>query len=256
VLFVICFLVPVSGALLIYLRNNLAALEMLQIPPSALYAIDASFFKYLLRIQGSFAFLIAVFVGPGLVSPDLTHNGLPLYLSRPFSRSDYVIGKLLVLAILQSLVTWVPLLVLYLLQWNLAGNEWLLDNIRVFFAIMIGSWIWISVLSLMAVALSAWVRWKAIAGALMFGVFFVGSGFGAVIKQIFITRWGDLFSLTRSMQVIYSWLFDGRTDETDVVRGVELISVPVWSAVLVLLLVCGICLLLLARRVRAYEVVR
>ena len=84
VLLVVCLIVPVSGALLIYLRHNLGALELLQIPPNALFAIDASFFKHLLRIQSSFAFLIAVFVGPGLVSPDLTNNGLALYLSRPF----------------------------------------------------------------------------------------------------------------------------------------------------------------------------
>jgi ABC-2 type transport system permease protein len=254
-LFVVCLIVPVAGALLIYLRNNLGALELLQIPPNALFSIDGTFFKYLLRVQGSFAFLIAVFVGPGLVSPDLSNNGLSLYLSRPFSRFDYVIGKLSVLFILQSLVTWVPLTILYLLQWNLAGNGWMLENIRVLIAILVGSWIWILPLSLLALALSAWVRWKAIAGAAMFGVFFVGAGVGSVIKLLFVTPWGDLFHLNRVVQTIWSWLFLDQTGEIDLVRGVEVGQLPVWSACIVLLLVCGVCLLLLAKKVRAYEVV-
>jgi ABC-2 type transport system permease protein len=248
--------VPVSGALLIYLRHNLSALELLQIPPDAFFAIDGVFFKHLLRIQSSFAFLVAVFVGPGLVSPDLTNNGLALYLSRPFSRADYIVGKLAVLVILQSLVTWIPLVILYFLQWNLAGSGWMLENIRVFFAILVGSWVWILLLSILALALSAWVRWKTIAGAMMFGVFFVGAGFGAVIKLLFITPLGDLFHLTRLAEVIWAWLFLGQTDQTYVVRGVQIEQLPVWSAWLVLAGVCGCCLFLLVKRIRAYEVVR
>ena len=257
ILFVVCLIVPVAGALLIYLRHNLSALELLQIPPNALFSIDGKFFKQILKIQGSFAFLIAVFVGPGLVSPDLTNNGLALYLSRPFSRVDYVIGKLMVLVILQSLVTWVPLSVLYLWQWNLAGSEWMSEHARVLLAIFVGAWIWIILLSLLALAISAWVRWRAIAGALMFGVFFVGAGLSAVIKLVFATSWGDLFHLNQVMQVIWSWLFLGQTAETSIILGgVEVSSLPVWSAWLVLIGVCGVCLLLLGKKVRAYEVVR
>lgn len=255
-LLVVCLIAPLVGALLIYLRHNLAALELLQIPPNAFLAIDLYFFMNLLKIQGSFAFLLAVFIGPGLVSPDVTNNGLALYLSRPFSKADYVIGKLAVLLILMSLITWVPLIILYLLQWNLGGNVWMWENIRVLFAILVGSWTWILLLSLLALAVSAWVRWKAIAGALMFGVFFVGAGISSVIKLLFLTPWGDLFHLNRVVQTIWSWLFFGQTEEVEWVRGVEVPQLPIWSAWLMLLLVCGICLLLLARKIRAYEVVR
>ena len=53
-------------------------------------------------------FFLAAFVGPGLISPDLSHNGLPLYLARPFSRAEYVLGKMSVLVGLMSLMTWIP----------------------------------------------------------------------------------------------------------------------------------------------------
>ena len=56
-------------------------------------------------IQSTLAFFIAAFAGPGLISPDLTNGALPLYLSRPFSRAEYTLGKFSVLALLISAIT-------------------------------------------------------------------------------------------------------------------------------------------------------
>ena len=39
------------------------------------------------------AYLLTAFVGPSLVSPDVSNNAMPLYFCRPFSRTEYVIGK-------------------------------------------------------------------------------------------------------------------------------------------------------------------
>ena len=55
---------------------------------------------------------------------DLDNNALPLYLVRPFSRVDYILGKFSVLAILLSGVTWVPALLLYGLQVYYAPEGW------------------------------------------------------------------------------------------------------------------------------------
>jgi len=251
VFFVLCFMVPLGAGVLIYLKHNLGAMEMLRIPAEALIPINASFFRQLLVVQGAFAFLLTAFVGPGLVSPDLINNGLPLYLSRAFSRSEYVIGKMAILVILMSCITWLPLGLLFLLQSNLADG-WMFENLGILVAIFIGSWIWMIVLSLLALAISAWVRWKSVAGALLFGVFFVGAGFGSAIREIFRTRWGDLFHLNYLIRTIWDWLFFG--SEAGAEGGIG--NVPVWSAWLVLGLVCGVSLLLLSRRIRAYEVVR
>jgi hypothetical protein len=67
------------------------------------------------------ALFLAAFVGPGQVSPDLANNALSLYLARPFSRVEYVLGKMSVLAILMSLMTWMPGLLLFGLQGYLEG---------------------------------------------------------------------------------------------------------------------------------------
>ena len=64
------------------------------------------------------------------MAPDLTNNALPLYFSRPLSRFDYVLARLLVLVGLLSLVTWVPGLLLFAMQSGMAGWSWFAANWR------------------------------------------------------------------------------------------------------------------------------
>ncbi len=256
VFYVICFIVPAGAAVLIYLRHNLGALEMLRLPVTELVPIDGTFFRWLLQFQGGLVFLLTVFVGPGLVSPDLTNNGLALYLSRPFSRVDYVTGKMAVLLILQSSISWLPLSVLFCLQASLAGAGWTSQNGWILLSVLAGSLVWMLVLSLLALALSAWVRWKAVAGALMFGVFFVSQGFGAALNEILVTRWGSLLQLNHLIRVVWLSLFGEAQDVGRGYRGVPVGEIPVWSAWVALAVVGLVCLGLLSRRIRAYEVVR
>jgi ABC-2 type transport system permease protein len=238
-----------GGGSIIYLRNNLDALLTLEIPPEVFFTIDETFFATLMGIQSTLAFFIAALVGPGLVSPDLTNGALPLYLSRPFSRAEYSLGKFSVLAVMTSLITWVPGLILFLLQGSLAGDGWASDNLRIGFAVVAGAWAWILTVSLMALALSAWVRWRAVAGALLFAIFFVGAGVGSTFNAILNTDWGAMLNLSVVIAGLWEWLFTG-----DVRTGVY--PLPVWSAAASLAMVWAVSLLLLYRKVRAYEVVR
>jgi ABC-type multidrug transport system fused ATPase/permease subunit len=121
------------------------------------------------------AFFLAAFVGPGQVSPDLANNALPLYLARPFSRAEYVLGKMSVLLILMSHHDLDPRPAA-LRPARLPGRR-RLDRPEPAHrgGIFFGAWIWILLLSLLALALSAWVKWKPMAGALLFGVFFVAA---------------------------------------------------------------------------------
>ena len=58
------------------------------------------------------------------MSPDLTNNAMPLYLCRPFTRTEYVLGRMSVLMYLLALITWIPGLILFGIQANMAGWEW------------------------------------------------------------------------------------------------------------------------------------
>ncbi len=246
-LFLICFAPPVGGAVFIYLQHNAKALQILQIPIDELIPIDAAFFQTLLYIQCSLGFLLATLVGPGLISPDLTNNALPLYLSRPLTRRDYVLGKISALLILLSAVTWIPLSLLFFFQARMAGWAWLWAHLRLEAALFTGSWLWMLVISLLALALSAWVRWKPIAGALIFGVLIVGGGFGALVNAILFTQWGSLVNIGELMDIVWRYLFRGQGPTG---------SLPVWAAFMGLLGFCGFCLLLLSKKLKAYEVVR
>ena len=145
-LFTVCFFWPLISAVLIYMNHNLSILKMLGIKGTQVLSIDTAFFLTFLGWQGMLAFFLAAFIGPGLVSPDLANQALPLYLARPFSRADYVLGKLSVLVIPLSLVTWVPGLFLFGLQGMFEGFGWMAGNMRIASGLLFGAWIWILVL--------------------------------------------------------------------------------------------------------------
>jgi len=257
IFFVITMLAPLIFALLIYIQHNLSVLKMLNV--REVITVDARFFMNLLGWQSMMAFFLAAFVGPGQISPDLANNALPLYLARPFSRTEYVLGKMSVLLILMSIMTWVPGLLLYILQSSLEANGWFGHNLRIAGAIFLGSWIWILLLSLLALALSAWVKWKPMAGGLLFGVFFVAGGFAGIINLILRTRWGNLINISHLIGAVWTSLFEQpmhRGSGAVFFRVSRAEEIPIWCDWMALLAICAFCLYLLSRKIRGAEVVR
>jgi len=263
--FVICFVPLLVEAILIYLHHNLNALGILQVNIRDLLPIDGSFFEAFVNLQGGFAFFVTVLVGPPLVSRDLRNNALPLYLCRPFSRTEYVVGKMSVLFILLSLITWLPQLLLFLFQAYLEGFTWFKDNLWMAGAIFIGSVVWILLLALISQAISALVKWRVVASAAILGLFFIPSVFSAFLNVVFMTKWGNLVSLIALMKNVSDGLFGyfERTvgvfrisDVDDNVRQIVVTQPPLWLCWGMLFLVCAICLAVLSRKVKAYEVVR
>ena len=247
--FALCFAVPFAGVILVYLHYNLSALKVINLPLDRLQEalpIDAAFFHRGLQFQGFLAFILVLVVGPSLIAPDLRNNGLALYLSRPFSRREYVTGKMTVLLTLLSLITWVPGLLVFALAAYLDKAGWMVEHLRIAASIFVGSWAWILALSLLTLAVSAWVKWKPVARIALLVLYFVVSGFGRAIDHVLDTWWGELVSLPRLIETVQRALF-GLSAET------AMPAAAAWGA---LTLLCLGCLGLLALRVRAYEVVR
>ena len=117
------YIVPIFAATVIYLHHNLSALTLLRINPDDLLPIDGDFFGAFLSFQGALAFILTAYAGPGLVSPDLSNNALPLYLCRPINRTEYILGKMAVLFIPLSCITWVPGLAAVRNSGRLAGTR-------------------------------------------------------------------------------------------------------------------------------------
>lgn len=262
--FAACFLPLLVEAILIYLHHNVNALAIMRVNVRELLPIDAFFFQTFVNLQASFAFFVTLLVGPPLVAKDLRNNALPLYLCRPFSRTEYVLGKMSVLLILLSAMTWIPQLLLFLFQSYLEGASWFVENLSMASAIFIGSAVWILLLALLSQAVSALVKWRVVASGALLGIFFIPSVFGEVINNLFFTRWGSIISLGALMKNVTAGLFgtfvqatttyadwDGRTGHEIIVN-----EPPLWASWFVLFLICAICLALLSRKVKAYEVVR
>jgi ABC-2 type transport system permease protein len=241
---VLASIAPVVYAVLIYLPHNTGALRIFNF--RNLLSIDAGFFYHFISGQAFLAFLLTTYLGPGLISADLANNALPLYFCRPFSRTEYVLGKMSVLAILLSAITWVPGLLLFAFQSYLEGFAWLRENFYIATAIFVGSWIWILLLSLLALAMSAWVKWKLAAGALIVALVFVAAGFGEAVERTLHTESGGLISILKDMDAVWFSLF----------RLPNSTGLPFEGAVGALFAVSALCLYLLARKIRACEVER
>jgi ABC-2 type transport system permease protein len=243
----VCLFYPIGCAAYIYLTHSSPLIAALSLQPGTIPPIDGSFFYSYCLVQGTMAFLLTTLIGPSLVAPDLANGALCLYLSRPFSRTQYVFGKMMILLSLQSLVTWIPGLLLYFIKVGCAGWDWGRTNIWLAGAIVIGLGVWIVALSLIALAISAWVKWKIAAGALILGVFFAGAGFGNAVNSILRTRYGSAINLSEVIHTIWADLFRHGFMDTD-------LTTP--EAWMVLGVMCAFCLGLLAKRVRAFEVVK
>jgi ABC-2 type transport system permease protein len=261
--FVICFLPLLVEAILIYLHHNINALAVMKIDAREVVPIDAFFFQTFVNIQGGFAFFVALLVGPPLVARDLRNNALPLYLCRPFSRTEYVVGKMSVILILLSAMTWVPQLLLFLFQSYLEGFTWFRTNLWMASAIVIGGLVWALLLALITQTISALVKWRVVASGALLALFFIPSVFGEFINVVFLTHWGNIISLAALMKNVSAGLFGtfDRVAETiavedNVVTQIAVLEPPLWCSWAALFLICAVCLALLSWRVKAYEVVR
>jgi ABC-2 type transport system permease protein len=242
--YVLCFIFPVACGVAIYLDHNLRFLAMFH--ESELFTVDGDFFLMFLGVQSGLGFILTALIGPGLVSADLANNALPLYFCRPFSRAEYLFGKSAVLIWLLSLITWIPGLVLFVIQASLATPGWTRPNLWMARSIFLGSAIQILLFCLLTLALSAWIKRKLAAGAALLGVFFVGAAFAQAINAVLNTRNGFLIDISNLIVTVESHLFGERPPT----------GLPAEYAWLALLAICTFCLYLLERKVRAYEVVR
>ncbi|HTQ61450.1 MAG TPA: hypothetical protein VMI32_14580 [Candidatus Solibacter sp.] len=237
----------------IFIANNKTVQLLMQMRSADLFSVEAKYFVIILMVQTQAAFLLNCWVGPVLISGDLTNGALPLFLSRPFSRADYVLGKLAVLGLLLSAVTWIPCLLLFALQSGLARNGWIWSHLWMVVPIVLCSAIWILMLSLISLAVSAWVKLRIVATGVIFISFFIPAGLGEMFNAIMGTYWGQLLNFSYMFRLI---LARGFREESGFLGSVDWIGVPLWAAWGMLIFICLLSLVILNARLRARETVR
>ena len=242
----LCLLPSVVGLLFVYLSHNLGPLAQLGVTEAHMAELTLPFFQILFPWQAIPAFFVAVIVAPTLVAADLSNSALPLYLSRPVTRVDYVSGKLVVLGLLLSPITWIPGLFIFFLQSYLEGGSWWIDHYRIGLGYLVGHISWILVIAFLSLAVSAWLRYKWAARGALFGIFFVLWGLSATVNGITHTSWGDVLNLAECIGVVVIHLFNPSAS----------LPMPLWAAWTSLIGTCLFSVLLISRKLRAHEVVR
>jgi len=248
-LFILSLLPLVIFLVIIYLANNPMARALIGAGSPDL-AVNARFFLVVLQIQSWLALVLASWVAPRLMGFDLADNALPILLSHPISRFGYVLGKFVALFGTLSVVTWIPMMILFVDESYSSPTPWAFDHIRIALGMVAGSLIWIAFLSVLCLAVSAWVKWRVVATGAIFAAVFVPSGVGAILSAVLRTKWGFLLNVPYMMSLLWQRLlgapeFFGRLG-----------TLPTESILAMLAIACCIGVSMLNKRVRAREVVR
>jgi ABC-2 type transport system permease protein len=159
----------VVRAVQIYLSTNF--------PQMAMIAPTAQTFREFLEQQEFFVFVMTIYVGAGLIANDRRANALQIYLSKPLLRSEYIAGKAAVLFTFLMLVTWLPAILLLLVQVMFAGSfAFVSKNLFLFPAITIASLLQALLATFTMLALSSLSKSSRYVGILYAGiVFFTGA---------------------------------------------------------------------------------
>jgi len=233
----------------IYLANNPLARQLMRVNPQN-FNVDAAFFLKILEMQSWLALVLTAWVAPRLITFDLADNALPVLLSHPISRFDYVLGKFIALFASLSVVTWIPCMMLFAYQGYSSPQPWIVANLSIAAGLVAGSLIWIIFLSILGLALSSWVKWRVVATGIIFAAVFVPAGVGGIVSAILRTKWGLLLNVPVVMTVLWRRLLGA----PDFMPFGE--SLPTSAMALMLVAACVVCVAMLNARVRAREVVR
>ncbi len=232
-------------AILIYMFNYLEG------GPFPFDAIDSGFFqKFLFRISPfPSVFLVAlvvIFGGAGLIANDLKHNALSLYLSKPISWVDYLIGKFIVIGTLLLSMTLIPGLLLFLEHVLLTDTPFLKENYWLPLSMIAYSIVVVTVTSLLMLVFSSLTKNSRYATIGFCGVWFGLPVLHLILKEVFSSSTVALISIWANYDRLGTGLFGMDSSY----------NIP-WSwALLLLAALTAACILVLRHRIRAVEIVK
>jgi hypothetical protein len=209
--------------------------------------IDGRLFGQFLNGQILLMVLLTVFGASGLIANDLRTGAILVYLSRPLTQRDYILGKLGVPMALNLAVTLAPASLLYLAGLLLAPDQYLKWSlVWIAPAIVAHSVAASLVLSLLTLAISSLSRSARVAGLGLVGVFFGLEMMRTVLQAGFNRNEAVLISLWGGLKALSVAFFGVEDPQLDIS----------WVWPLLVLTAASIgCLSVLRSRVRAVEIV-
>jgi len=212
----------------------------------AFFAPSERTFQLFLDQQRLFVFFITIYAGAGLIAGDRQSRALQIYLSKPITRNDYIAGKLLTLAIFLVAVTWVPAMLLLVMQVLFSGSvEFVTGHPRLVPAITLASALQVTLAVLTMLALSSLSGSRRFA-AMLYAAIAIFAGAIARVLQASTGHAGwVLLSPESTLLVVTDAIFGAGSDA----------AIPLAVAIGALAAVLAACILILERRVRAVDVV-
>jgi ABC-2 type transport system permease protein len=237
-LLILAWIPFVVGAVMVYLNANF--------PQFTLLSMTAQRFREFLGTQDFFVFIITVWVGAGSIANDKRANALQIYLSKPLTRTEYITGKLVILGAFLLLVTWVPAILLLVLQVAFSGSfTFLRQNLYLFPAVTVFAFLQVLMAACTILALSSLSKSSRYVAILYAGAYWFS-------HAVF----GVIYAITGSTRL--SWLsLPGNLNQVgDLIFRVQpRYSTPAVVSLVAMAVVIGVCIWVLERRVRGVEVV-
>jgi ABC-type transport system involved in multi-copper enzyme maturation permease subunit len=226
-------------AVRIYFAANYPQLSPIAMTPES--------FRSFLGFQGLFpCFLVTIWAGAGLIANDRRANALQIYLSKPLMRVEYIAGKFAVLATFLLVMTWVPGILLLMLQILFSGSfTFARQNLFLFPAITVASFMYVIVVSFAMLALSSLSKSSRYVGILYAGVMFFTGAVFAVLRLILGGTGASWISLVANLAQVTDVIF----------RLTPRYETPWTVSLLALVGVVVVSISVLERRVRGVEVV-
>jgi len=238
----LALLLGASGRFLVYAVQIYIATYSAQ----SFVTVSPQLFQDFLTGTGSlFVFLVTISQG-GLIADDRRANALQLYLSKPLTRIEYITGKFVPPMLYLLSVTWLPAMLLLLLQVMLSGSfSFLRENLFLIPAITLTSLTRALLSTFVILALSSMTKSRRFVSVMYAGITFFTAGMYQSLRAITGSRAWAAISPGDMIDVITTWVFRG--------RSVPPVPVPVAVAVVIGLVVLS--MFILERRIRAVEVV-
>lgn len=207
------------------------------------------FFSSTIPVPWTFLFItmICVFGGSGLIANDLENNVLQLYLSKPLTRADYIIGKLMIIISLLGFVTVFPGVILFIESVLLSNSiVFLKEKYWILGSIFLYSFILTLIPGLIILTASSMTKNNRYAAIVFIAITMFTPIIYQILKNIFHTDKVAPISFWANLQQLGNILFRLRPDYS---------SHWSWSLLIVLAII-ALCLWILYRRIKGAEIVK
>jgi len=212
----------------------------------AFLAPTPQMFREFLGQQEIFVFIVSILIGAGLIADDRRANALQIYLSKPLTRVEYIVGKLGTLIMVLTFVTWLPAMLLLLLQMLFAGStQFLREHLFLIPAITLFAGVQVFVSSFTMLALSSLSKSRRFVAMMYAGTLFFTAAMYQALRAITTSSLWAAISPRDTMNVLADGIF----------RIQAARPIPLGAAVVVVAVLIIASMWVLERRVRGVEVV-